>query len=93
MLDCDWSSDVCSSDLDRLRPIWASSITTLLGLFPTAYGFGGFEPFVAPMALTLAWGLTFAMPMTLFAITAAYVLVDDWSSRLKRLLRRGAATS
>jgi|CXWL01.1.fsa_nt_gi multidrug efflux pump subunit AcrB len=62
----------------RLRPIFASSITTLLGLFPTAYGFGGYEPFVAPMALSLAWGLTFAMPMTLFLIPVVYVTVDGW---------------
>lgn len=73
---------------ERLRPIWASSITTLLGLFPTAYGLGGHEPFVAPMALTLAWGLTFAMPMTLFLIPAAYVLLDDASLRLGRLSSR-----
>lgn len=68
---------------ERLRPIWASSITTLLGLFPTAYGFGGYEPFVAPMALTLAWGLTFAMPMTLFLIPAAYVTLDGWNAAVK----------
>jgi len=68
----------------RLRPIWASSITTLLGLFPTAYGFGGFEPFVAPMALALAWGLTFAMPMTLFLIPVAYVMVDDTKTWLRK---------
>ncbi len=78
---------------ERLRPIWASSITTLLGLFPTAYGFGGYEPFVAPMALSLAWGLTFAMPMTLFLIPAAYVTMDGWLAYVKgrwdRLLKRG----
>lgn len=78
---------------ERLRPIWASSITTLLGLFPTAYGFGGYEPFVAPMALSLAWGLTFAMPMTLFLIPAAYVTMDGWlayiKGRVNRLLKRG----
>ncbi len=68
---------------ERLRAIWASSITTLLGLFPTAYGFGGYEPFVAPMALSLAWGLTFAMPLTVFLIPAAYVMVDGWTSALK----------
>ncbi|MCR4294024.1 MAG: efflux RND transporter permease subunit, partial [Elusimicrobia bacterium] len=77
---------------ERLRPIWASSITTLLGLFPTAYGFGGYEPFVAPMALSLAWGLTFAMPMTLFLIPAAYVTMDGWlayvKGRVNRLLGR-----
>ena len=78
---------------ERLRAIWASSITTLLGLFPTAYGFGGYEPFVAPMALALAWGLTFAMPMTVFLIPAAYVTVDGWLASIKarwaRLLKRG----
>lgn len=68
---------------ERLRPIWASSITTLLGLFPTAYGFGGYEPFVAPMALSLAWGLAFAMPMTVFLIPAAYVTVDGWVTTIK----------
>ena len=76
---------------ERLRPIWASSITTLLGLFPTAYGFGGYEPFVAPMALALAWGLTFAMPMTLFLIPAAYVVVDGWTTRVKSYFSRPKA--
>lgn len=77
---------------ERLRPIWASSITTLLGLFPTAYGFGGYEPFVAPMALALAWGLTFAMPMTLFLIPAAYVTLDGWNERVKGWFRSAITT-
>jgi multidrug efflux pump subunit AcrB len=70
----------------RLRPIWASSITTLLGLFPTAYGWGGYEPFVAPMALSMAWGLTCAMPLTLFLIPAATVMADDAAKAWKRAL-------
>ncbi len=72
----------------RLRPIWASSVTTLLGLFPTAYGFGGLEPFVQPMALSLAWGLTFAMPLTLFVIPIAYVILDDIKERWRSLRRK-----
>lgn len=71
----------------RLRPIWASSITTLLGLFPTAYGFGGYEPFVAPMALALAWGLSLAMPMTLFLIPMAFVVSHDMKERASLLLK------
>jgi multidrug efflux pump subunit AcrB len=74
---------------ERLRPILASSTTTLLGLFPTAYGFGGYEPFVAPMALALAWGLTFALPMTVFVIPAAYVLLDDWTRKVQGWISRG----
>ncbi|MBI2070752.1 MAG: efflux RND transporter permease subunit [Elusimicrobia bacterium] len=75
----------------RLRPIFASSITTLLGLFPTAYGIGGYEPFVAPLCLTLAWGLALAMPLTLFAIPTATVIVDDilgWLGRKKESLSK-----
>ena len=50
--------------------------------------FGGYEPFVAPMALTLAWGLTFAMPMTVFLIPAAYVTLDSWNTAIKARLGR-----
>jgi hypothetical protein len=37
----------------------------------------GYEPFVSPMALALAWGLMIAMPMTLFLMPTAYVLIED----------------
>ncbi|MCG3205072.1 MAG: Multidrug resistance protein MdtC [Elusimicrobia bacterium] len=70
---------VIEAGAQRLRPIWASSLTTLLGLFPTAYGWGGYEPFVAPMALSLAWGLAISMPMTLILIPMSYVIMDDLS--------------
>jgi multidrug efflux pump subunit AcrB len=75
----------------RLRPIWASSITTLVGLLPTAYGFGGFEPFVQPMARTMAWGLAFAMPITMFLIPMGALLVEDARQGLARRLRGAKA--
>jgi multidrug efflux pump subunit AcrB len=73
----------------RLRPIWASSITTLAGLLPTAYGWGGSEPFVQPMARAMAWGLAFAMPFTLFLIPMGVLFVEDGKNWLARLFRRG----
>ena len=72
----------------RLRPIWASSITTLVGLLPTAYGWGGFEPFVQPMARAMAWGLAFAMPITLLLIPVGVLLVEDARRSLARMFRR-----
>lgn len=78
---------VIEAGATRLRPIFASSVTTLLGLFPTAYGIGGFEPFVAPMCLSLAWGLTLAMPMTLFVIPMATIVVEDVKQHLGRILK------
>jgi multidrug efflux pump subunit AcrB len=77
---------VITAGAERLRAIWASSITTLLGLFPTAYGWGGNEPFVAPMALALAWGLAISMPMTLILIPMAYVILDDATRAVTRRL-------
>jgi multidrug efflux pump subunit AcrB len=75
----------------RLRPIWASAITTLAGLVPTAYGWGGFEPFVQPMARTMAWGLAFAMPITLFLIPIGILLVEDVNRGLAQLFRWSGA--
>ncbi len=73
---------VIEAGATRLRPIFASSVTTLLGLFPSAYGIGGYEPFVAPMCLALAWGLALAMPMTLFVIPMATLAIDDLRTKL-----------
>jgi multidrug efflux pump subunit AcrB len=72
----------------RLRPIWASSITTLVGLLPTAYGWGGVEPFVQPMARAMAWGLAFAMPITLVLIPMGMLFVEDAKHGLAGILRR-----
>lgn len=80
--------DAClEAGYTRLRPIWASSITTLVGLLPTAYGFGGHEPFVQPMARAMAWGLAFAMPFTLFLIPMGTLVVDDARRLLMRIFK------
>ena len=44
----------------RLRPITLTAVTTLVGLIPTIYGFGGNDALVQPMVLVLGWGLFFA---------------------------------
>ena len=44
----------------RLRAVILTATTTVVGLLPTAYGWGGSDPFVMPMALALSWGLMFA---------------------------------
>ncbi|MCE2390538.1 MAG: efflux RND transporter permease subunit, partial [Proteobacteria bacterium] len=41
----------------RLRPILVTTLTTLLGVLPAAYGIGGFDSSVAGMSLALGWGL------------------------------------
>ncbi|MGD8526609.1 MAG: efflux RND transporter permease subunit, partial [Thioalkalispiraceae bacterium] len=67
----------------RLRAVILTATTTVVGLLPTAYGWGGMDPFVSPMALALSWGLAFATLVTLFTIPAAYVFAAD----LRQLIR------
>lgn len=68
----------------RLRAVLLTSITTVVGLLPTGYGWGGFDPFVAPMALALGWGLAFATVITLFVLPALLVALDDTAVAMRR---------
>ena len=42
-----------------------------------AYGIGGFDPFIAPMALALGYGILFATPLTLLLLPCLYMVRDD----------------
>jgi multidrug efflux pump subunit AcrB len=61
----------------RLRPVILTTITTVCGLIPVAYGWGGSDPIIKPMALALAWGLVFATFSTLLFIPCLYAIIDD----------------
>ncbi|MCQ9204845.1 MAG: efflux RND transporter permease subunit [Omnitrophica bacterium] len=61
----------------RLRPVILTTITTALGLTPTAYGIWGGDPFLKPMALTIVWGIICATVLTLIALPCIYAIIDD----------------
>ncbi len=61
----------------RVRPILLTSVTTVLGLAPVIYGIGGYEPFVAPAAIVLAYGLVFATFLTLLVVPCMYSIGAD----------------
>ncbi|KAF0193001.1 MAG: cation/multidrug efflux pump [Gammaproteobacteria bacterium] len=67
----EWRVAVIEAGKRRLRAVLLTALTTVVGLLPTAYGWGGLDPFVAPMALALSWGLMFSTVITLFSIPAA----------------------
>ncbi len=66
----------------RFRAVLLTAATTVVGLLPTAYGWGGLDPFVSPMALALSSGLVFATVITLFTIPATLACGHD----IKRLI-------
>jgi len=68
----------------RLRAVLLTATTTVVGLLPTAYGWGGLDPFVSPMALALSWGLLFATGITLVTIPAVLAIGVD----IKKLFTR-----
>ena len=70
----------------RLRPILLTSITTVAGLLPVIYGWGGYEPFVAPAAITLAYGLVFATFLTLLVVPVVYHILYDVKSGMCKIL-------
>ena len=69
----------------RLRAVILTATTTVVGLLPTAYGWGGLDPIVSPMALALGWGLAFSTFIALFTIPAALALAVDMRSAWQRL--------
>jgi multidrug efflux pump subunit AcrB len=66
----------------RLRPIVITTITTVAGLAPAAYGLGGDNPFLTPMIMTMMWGVVFGTLVTLILLPCLYATEQD----LRKLL-------
>ena len=71
----------------RLRAILLTTITTVLGLIPTAYGIGGSDPFLVPLALSITWGLLASTFLTLYIIPLLYVKVINFTIFIKKILK------
>ena len=71
----------------RLRAVILTTLTTVLGLLPTAYGIGGRDPFLVPLALAFAWGLMFSTLLTLFIIPILYIKAVNFTIFIKKLLK------
>jgi len=72
----------------RLRAVTVSTLTTIFGLLPTAYGIGGTDDDLVPMTLAMAWGMTSGTLVSLVWIPAAYAIIED-GNRLFRKSRIG----
>jgi HAE1 family hydrophobic/amphiphilic exporter-1 len=63
----------------RLRPIIMTTLTTLLGFAPLAFGGGDGAEVRAPMAITVIGGLTVSTLLTLVVVPIVYDLMDRLS--------------
>ena len=66
--------DACKT---RLRPIVMTTLTTILGLLPMAFGLGEGAEIRTPMAITVIFGLLFSSMLTLILIPVMYSLFDN----------------
>ena len=76
--------EVASIAGERLRPVVLTTLTTVAGVMPTAYGLGGRDALLSPMSLALGYGLIFATTITLVLVPSLYVI------RRKFEIRRAA---
>ena len=67
----------------RLRPILMTTLTTVLGLLPTAIGIGGQVEMMQSMSIVVIGGLTFSTLLTLILIPTVYLLFDGEDRRRK----------
>ena len=71
----------------RLRPILVTSLSTLGGVLPTAYGFGGYDDVMAPLSLALGWGIAHPVPFNLNDPLNTYtVTMSEQEKANKRLV-------
>ena len=73
----DFIAQIAAGAANRLRPVILTTVTTVAGLLPLVYGIGGSDPMMAPMALSLGYGLLFATPVTLIILPCMYVIGND----------------
>lgn len=69
----------------RLRAVCVTSLTTISGLIPTAYGIGGSDSMLVPMTLAMAWGLTSGTILTLVWVPCAYAILEDFNEFIKKV--------
>ncbi len=61
----------------RFRPILITSMTTVAGLLPTAYGILGENSYLTPMVMAMAWGVMFGGLVSLILLPCLYGLDQD----------------
>jgi HAE1 family hydrophobic/amphiphilic exporter-1 len=72
----DKTEAIVAAGRTRLRPILITSISTILGLVPMAWGIGEGAEIRRPMAITVIGGMLVATFLTLVVIPVLYSLLD-----------------
>ncbi len=70
----------------RLRPILMTTLTTIFGMLPLAFGIGSGSELMQPLAIAVVGGLSVSTLLTLFVVPSAYLILDAAATRLRTWL-------
>ncbi len=76
---------IAKGSRDRLRAVVLTTLTTMAGVLPLAYGIGGTDEFLQPMVLALGYGLMFGTLLTLVLLPCMYLMNHDFINMLGRI--------
>lgn len=76
----------------RVRPIFMTTLTTVLAMIPLALAFGEGAETQQPMAVVVVFGLISSTMFTLVFVPVMYVVIDNMANKVKRLFKRGKLT-
>ncbi len=79
--------------VDRLRPVFLTTATTVLGLTPLLYEGSNQAEFLKPTVVTLVYGLAFGMLLVLLIVPSVLAVQHDWEKQMagmRRAMGQGA---
>ena len=71
----------------RLKAVILTTLTTVAGVLPTAYGIAGYDSMLSEMMLAMAWGLLFGSFITLLLIPSMYSFIQDMQQRFNSIIK------
>jgi len=78
---------------DRLRPVFLTTATTVLGLAPLLYEGSTQAEFLKPTVITLVYGLGFGMVLVLMIVPSLLAMQEDWARAVSATRRAIGAPS
>jgi multidrug efflux pump subunit AcrB len=72
----------------RLRAVLATGLTTVVGLLPAAFGWGGYDAILVDITLALSWGMIIGTVLTLIWVPSGFLILHEFKGALLRFLRQ-----
>jgi multidrug efflux pump subunit AcrB len=70
----------------RMRPILMTTLTSMVGSMPLAFGLGEGGEMMRPLAIAVVGGIAFSTMLTLFVVPGAYVVMHNAAARVRSLV-------